>query len=89
MRIALTLVLILLTASTALAQPPKFELKGSLSWVLANGISFSGQQVDFPDGSSQIFRGFRKHPQIGYQHGTILTGSLPGSHLACQISQSA
>jgi hypothetical protein len=67
MRIALILVLILLTASTALAQPPKFELKGSLSWVLANGISFSGQEVDFPDGSTQVFN--RIEPEDGVSFG--------------------
>lgn len=55
MRFALTIALVLLTASSALAQVPKFELKGSLSWALAEGVSFTGQEVDLPDGSTVFF----------------------------------
>jgi opacity protein-like surface antigen len=67
MRAVLTLALVLVTASAAIAQPPKFELIGSMSWVLADGISFSGRQVDFPDGSSQIFN--RIEPEDGVSYG--------------------
>ena len=70
MRIALALVLILLTASTALAQPPKFELQGSMSYVLANGISFPGEEVDYPDGSTHIFN--RIEPEDGVSFGAGL-----------------
>ena len=69
MRVALTLALILLTASAALAQPPKFELKGSVSYVLANGISFPGEEV-VVDGVSQIFNQIQ--PEDGASFGAGL-----------------
>jgi hypothetical protein len=55
MRIALTTALILLIATSAWAQPPKFELKGSLSWSLSEGVSFQGEEVELPDGTTQFF----------------------------------
>ncbi len=69
MRIALILILILLTASTALAQPPKFELQGSMSYVLANGVSFPGEEVDI-DGVTHIFN--KLSPEDGMSFGAGL-----------------
>ena len=50
MRIALALLLVLITATSASAQIAKYELKGSLSWALSEGISFQGEEVDTPEG---------------------------------------
>jgi hypothetical protein len=55
MRTALALALVLLTATSAFAQIPKYELKGSLSWALSEGVSFQGEEVDLPDGSTGFF----------------------------------
>ena len=42
----LALLLTLTLVSVASAQPPRFELKGSVGWVLSEGITFTGQEVD-------------------------------------------
>ena len=55
MRIALVIALVLLTATSAYAQIPKFELKGSLSWALSEGVSFQGEEVDLPGGGTEYF----------------------------------
>lgn len=55
MRIALALLLVLITATSAFAQIAKYELKGSLSWALSEGISFNGRETTLPDGTQAFF----------------------------------
>jgi hypothetical protein len=55
MRTALVLILVLLTATSAAAQIPQFELKGSLSWALSEGVSFQGEEVEVPGEGTQFF----------------------------------
>lgn len=55
MRRALLLSLILTLATTAQAQTQKFELKGSVSWALAEGISFPGDDFDLPGEPDPVF----------------------------------
>lgn len=51
----LSLILFLATTAQAQAQTQKFELKGSVSWALAEGISFPGDDFDLPGEPDPVF----------------------------------
>lgn len=48
--VLLTALVLVLAVPAAHAQSHQFELKGSVSWALAEGISFPGAEFDIPDG---------------------------------------
>jgi opacity protein-like surface antigen len=56
MRIAMTLALLAITFTSALAKErPPIELMGSLSWSLSEGINYQGGEVDLPGGETAFF----------------------------------
>jgi hypothetical protein len=54
-KFVLTLVLIVAFAAGAMAQPGTVELKGSVSWALAEGVSFPGEDIVPPGETDPVF----------------------------------